>query len=246
MSGSTDSRVFSLGRMGRTRHHLNCCGANADVQLTQATSQKYRNWIFGGIGRIQRMIQELKKDGLPGGEAHRLDQYLSKASIAFDTLTNLKEYRTPQGFRAFARSYILLISVFYGPYYVYLGKTTDTEHNSHSNLEVAIVFGILVQAVLNGLFTVMLGLEDPFGRPGKVSVDSIKITSMFEECRCELLLLANDSEEVWNYKFNQMDLNHDGVVERHEIQTAGGVLGEWGEKAMDDDRQLARLRSTFS
>ena len=48
------------------------------------------------IQRIQRMVQHLKCLGLPGGETHRLDQYVSKMAVSFERLTNYKEYRTPQ------------------------------------------------------------------------------------------------------------------------------------------------------
>merc|ERR1711871_1622793 len=108
---------------------------------------------------MQRMVQDLKKQGLPGGEAHRLDQYLSKVAIAFEHLTYLKEYRTPQAFRAFARIYILVIGARYGPYFVYLGRAED--RNGH-NLWVAIAFACGIQLAMSGLFSVMLGLEDPF------------------------------------------------------------------------------------
>ena len=124
------------------------------------------------------LVQDLKRRGLPGGEAHRLDQYISKMAIAFDTLAALKEYRTPRGFRAFARTYILLISVFYGPYYIYLSRTTDVDGTTHTNLEVSLAFACLVQTVLSGLFHVMLNLEDPFGRPGKQGLDAVRVTEM--------------------------------------------------------------------
>merc|ERR1719174_1407562 len=102
------------------------------------------------------MIQDLKTKGLPGGEAHRLDQYLSKVSIAFERITFLKEYRTPIAFRSFARVCILMIGALYGPYFVWLGRD--------SNLRLPLAFGIVVQLAVSSLFSVMLGLEDPFLR----------------------------------------------------------------------------------
>jgi len=42
------------------------------------------------------MLQEIKMRGLAGGEAHRLDSYVSQIGIAFDQLAVIKEYRTPQ------------------------------------------------------------------------------------------------------------------------------------------------------
>ncbi len=48
------------------------------------------------ISRMQALVQDLKEKGLPGGEAHRLDSYVSQLGVAFEQLTYLKEYRTPQ------------------------------------------------------------------------------------------------------------------------------------------------------
>ena len=42
--------------------------------------------------------------------------------VSFERLAQLKEYRTPQLFRAFARVFILCIGALYGPYYVHLGR----------------------------------------------------------------------------------------------------------------------------
>ena len=44
-----------------------------------------------------------------------------------------------------------------GPYYVFLGKTVDSDGNHEKNLGIPLMFAILVQLVLSGLFNVMLG-----------------------------------------------------------------------------------------
>jgi hypothetical protein len=60
------------------------------------------------LTRCQKVIQTLKTVGLAGGEAHRLDQYVSKSVIAMEQLAALKEYRTPAALRAFVRIYLLV------------------------------------------------------------------------------------------------------------------------------------------
>ena len=50
---------------------------------------------FVGWAKVQRLVQHLKTRGLNGGEAHRLDQYTSKAAVALEQLSFIKEYRTP-------------------------------------------------------------------------------------------------------------------------------------------------------
>ena len=48
--------------------------------------------------------------------------------VALESLFSLKEYRTPQGFRSFARAYILFLGVFYGDtrQCAYLHSATST------------------------------------------------------------------------------------------------------------------------
>lgn len=105
---------FDVPRVGRARQ-IAGCGGEEQAELVEI-SHEQRLKVDSGIGRMQRLVQHLKTLGLPGGEAHRLDQYISKVGIAFERLCCLKEYRTPQAFRAFARVYILLIGALYGPY----------------------------------------------------------------------------------------------------------------------------------
>ena len=61
------------------------------------------------ISQMRRLIQDVKAKGLPGGEAHRIDSYISMIGVGFDRLCAIKEYRTPRAFRAFARVNILLV-----------------------------------------------------------------------------------------------------------------------------------------
>ena len=58
---------------------------------------------------MRRLIQDVKVKGLPGGEAHRIDSYITMIGVGFDRLCAIKEYRTPRAFRAFARVNILLV-----------------------------------------------------------------------------------------------------------------------------------------
>ena len=58
---------------------------------------------------MRRLVQDVKVKGLPGGEAHRIDNYITMIGVGFDRLCAIKEYRTPRAFRAFARVNILLV-----------------------------------------------------------------------------------------------------------------------------------------
>jgi hypothetical protein len=182
-------RYFSLPRWHRARHDV--CDTMEQHDLAKV-SREYSHEVDRCLARMQRMVQHLKMLGLPGGEAHRLDQYLSKVAIAFEHLTYLKEYRTPQAFRAFARVYILTIGALYGPYFVYLGRGLDkAEHN----LAVAIAFACGIQLAMSGLFNVMLGLEDPFSGRGRL--DNINVPQLAETTRGRLLQIEQDAAGAW-------------------------------------------------
>jgi hypothetical protein len=54
--------------------------------------------------------------GLPGNEAARLRQYNSLLMGQWETVRNVKRYRTPLTTRCFARFYIFLHPFLMGPY----------------------------------------------------------------------------------------------------------------------------------
>ena len=83
---------FDVERWGRSRQTMACCGAEEQIAL-MGIAHGRRLRVDSGISRLQRLVQDLKAHGLPGGEAHRLDSYVSKVGVAFERLTHLKEYR---------------------------------------------------------------------------------------------------------------------------------------------------------
>lgn len=118
-----------------------------------------------------------------------------QVGIAFEHLTYLKEYRTPQAFRAFARVYILVIGALYGPYFVYLGRGENREEH---NLWLAIAFACGVQLAMSGLFSVMLGLEDPFAdRVGRGRLDRVRVPELVEVARRRLLEIEQEARQDW-------------------------------------------------
>jgi len=40
---------------------------------------------------MRRLIQEVKVKGLPGGEAHRIDNYINMIGVGFERLCAIKE-----------------------------------------------------------------------------------------------------------------------------------------------------------
>lgn len=212
---------FAVERWNRARHNAPCCHRdNEEQQELIAIAHEQRLRVDHAIGRMQRLVQQLKIQGLPGGEAHRVDQYVSKVGISFEQLCVIKEYRTPQAFRAFARVYILVIGALYGPDYLHVGKLVDVSQSGDlgsagsnslvisepsaaiagdgGSLAFALVFACSIQLVLSGLFHIMLGLEDPFiGKWPHGHLDSINVPQLIEVARRQLLGLEADATQDW-------------------------------------------------
>ena len=77
-------------------HAIDIFGGKEEQARLRAAIHEQKLLVDSGVGRLQKLVQAMKVLGLPGGEAHRLDQYVSKVGVAFEQLTCLKEYRTPQ------------------------------------------------------------------------------------------------------------------------------------------------------
>ena len=85
------------------------CGAQEEAEL-RAIAHEQRLLVDSNIARLSRLVQGSRSMGRL--EAHRLIN-TSKMMVAFERLAQIKEYRTPQLFRAFARVYILCIGALY-------------------------------------------------------------------------------------------------------------------------------------
>ena len=197
---------FDAKRWGRSRmvigdHYsvLRWCGADEQLMLIQLAREQ-RLLVESNLSRLQRMIQDFKCSAqLPGGEAHRLDSYVSKMFVAYERLAQFKEYRTPQAFRAFARTYILCVGALYGPYYVRLGRGLSPGSDPQDNIGISMVFALSVQLALSGLFFVMLGLEDPFARRGgRGRTDSVHVPALCEQARRSLIRIEREAEIAWH------------------------------------------------
>lgn len=94
-------------RRAPTTHALALPLLRQQLELREIAHEQ-RLCVDACLTRCQKAIQHLKTQGLAGGEAHRLDQYVSKAVIAMEQLAALKEYRTPAALRAFVRIYLLV------------------------------------------------------------------------------------------------------------------------------------------
>jgi len=123
--------------------------------------------------RISMAVEELKYAGQPGNESSRMRQYVTLTMKNWEKLKYIKKYRTPIATRAFARVYIFLHPIFWGPYYAHLVESMlndeDPEHPAKPKLYSVIcanvyacTLSVLTSLAMMGLFNVRYRLEDPF------------------------------------------------------------------------------------
>lgn len=208
---------FDCVRAGRARHTV---GWHLEEQAHLfCTLREQRAIVDGHVSQMRRLIQEVKVKGLPGGEAHRIDNYINMIGVGFERLCAIKEYRTPRAFRAFARVYILLVGAMYGPDYIMLARSDDGDE---SNIIFALVYSCLIQLVMAGLFNVMLGLEDAFARRGgRGQIDSIKVPELVEAARRQMLRIEAEAAQPWGVPAAKEDWhNHTSLPQWHNSATS--------------------------
>jgi len=103
-----------------------------------------------------------------------------------EKLHNIKEYRTPQGTRSFARVFILLMPWFYGPYFVWV---THSQSDAETGFTFALILATFTSIAMVGLYNVQRALQDPFDEDG---LDDIKVTIMFREIFHALQIVIHD------------------------------------------------------
>jgi len=189
-------------RYTRARHALGLFGADRNHLERKGLALEVKIHFDGHLSRLQALIQEMKARGLNGGEAHRLDSYVSQIGIAFDQVTMIKEYRTPQIFRAFSRVYVLLMPFMYGPYYAALAEEAGGKRFGETGFTLAAIFAVAVQLAVSGLVNLLVGLEDPFSSRGKYAghFDTIRVADIAEEARLHMICVEKQSRKGWNLK----------------------------------------------
>ena len=83
------SRDCATPRGHRTRYVLS--SYHSESETLNHLLYLRKSEVGSAIQACRRLVQQLKVDGLPGGEAHRLDQYLSIIACHFHQVAMLKE-----------------------------------------------------------------------------------------------------------------------------------------------------------
>lgn len=127
--------------------------------------------------KLSLTTEILKYAGMPGNESSRIRQFTKEAHNAWENMRFLKTYRTPMATRAFARVYILIHPIFWGPYYAQIvSDVLHDEAGGYTGAEIydipsyskglvifyACCMSVITSLAMLGLFNVRYSLEDPF------------------------------------------------------------------------------------
>ena len=99
----------------------------------------------------------------------------------------IKHYRTPVSLRAFARIFILILPILYGPYYADLANSTNIGFSS--------AFSVAISMALQGLFTMRMGLEDPFVQLSE-SPDAVDVDRELADLEMDLAIFLGSADEA--------------------------------------------------
>ena len=183
---------FNVMRFNRARQNEFGCGMQEEREEIRSITYQQRLSVDSRISRLRQLVQSTKHKGLAGGEVHRVDNYLQMLGSSFQTLTHIKEYRTPLAFTSFARLFILLMPLLYGPHYVNFSRGLNKDKN---NLALSIAFACAIQLILVGLLHVLISLEDPFVYD-KTRVDGIKVVELVEVTRRQLVMIRQEAAKA--------------------------------------------------
>ncbi|KAF0719715.1 Aste57867_837 [Aphanomyces stellatus] len=161
-------RLMTLPTFTRGRHQFTSMGMDEAKDFMQLFHYLGRRITFT-IKQLHGQVEVMKYVGLPANEASRINQYHWFIQARVEKLCNIKLYRTPQATRSFTRLCILLLPLFYGPYYVYIATAGTTVH---TNFAFALTLSVATSLVMMGIFNVEKALEDPFTEEG---MDGVKV-----------------------------------------------------------------------
>ncbi|MCH8232254.1 MAG: hypothetical protein IIB82_06395 [Bacteroidetes bacterium] len=127
--------------------------------------------IYIKLDEISKEVRYLKDQGLAGRFASRLNQYLTRLTVAIDKMKVIFYYRTPRTLRAYSKVFIFSFPVIYAPYFALIA--TDYTQG------LGYVMPVLFSFILISLDNIQEHLEDPYDQIGEdditMDIDDIKV-----------------------------------------------------------------------
>lgn len=119
-------------------------------------------FLFHRLSNLSVKVQEFRTLDIVHSELSRINQYVSKISIAIENIKMIRSYRTPITLRAYSRVFIYSFPIIYGPYFEYAA-----EMYSHG---LEYVMPIAFSFILVSLDNIQEHLENPFDQIGEDDV----------------------------------------------------------------------------
>ena len=135
-------------------------------------SLEYDKQVYVEFDKLSKLIQQLREIGLNASEISRVNQYLSKAIVSFETMRNIAYYRTPITLRAYSKVFIYFFPIIYGSYFAY----TFSEYEAHLAYMMPVVYCFILVSLTN----IQEFLEHPYDKIGEddIKFDIRKITEI--------------------------------------------------------------------
>lgn len=133
---------------------------------------EYDKQVYIEFDKLSKLIQQLREIGLSASEISRVNQYLSKAIVSFETMRNIAYYRTPITLRAYSKVFIYSFPIMYGPYFAY----TFSEYETHLAYLMPVVYCFILVSLTN----IQEFLEHPYDELGEddIQFDVREITEI--------------------------------------------------------------------
>lgn len=132
---------------------------------------KHEDEVYSAFSDLSEYVKALRGEGLASGECSRLNQYIAKMMVSFESLKHIYQYRTPRTLRAFSDFFIVVLPILYGPYFAH----EATEYHNWLIYIMPALFAI----ILVGLDNIQDHLEDPFDQIGEDDI-SINVEKYIE------------------------------------------------------------------
>jgi hypothetical protein len=126
------------------------------------TGGAHEERVYGAFQRLSDFVTKMRAANLSATECSRLNQYIGRMMMSFESTKNIYEYRTPRALRAFSDFFILLLPLIYGPYFAY--------EADQFTVKLFFVMPILFALILVGLDNIQSDLENPYDQIGQDDV----------------------------------------------------------------------------
>jgi len=155
--------------VSRAKHLYTHSGLEERKRVREEQMHHY-GALLENLEGFGELIEILKALGFPANEASRLNQYIMKIQEQWEQMRVLKDYRTMQVSRSYARLFLMILPVIYGPYFVKIGRGPMANHDRVDGgwgfHVFAYCLAIVTQLVAVGFMCAQSSMEDPFNNIG--------------------------------------------------------------------------------